>query len=44
VEVVAAAINPGEASIRKGLLHDRWEPLCLASPGLETPPGWSRWV
>jgi NADPH:quinone reductase-like Zn-dependent oxidoreductase len=24
VDVVAAAINPGEASIRKGLLHDRW--------------------
>jgi NADPH:quinone reductase-like Zn-dependent oxidoreductase len=24
VEVVAAAINPGEVSIRKGLLHDRW--------------------
>jgi NADPH:quinone reductase-like Zn-dependent oxidoreductase len=24
VEVVAAAVNPGEASIRKGLLHDRW--------------------
>jgi NADPH:quinone reductase-like Zn-dependent oxidoreductase len=24
VAVVAAAINPGEASIRKGLLHDRW--------------------
>jgi NADPH:quinone reductase-like Zn-dependent oxidoreductase len=24
VNVVAAAINPGEASIRKGLLHDRW--------------------
>jgi NADPH:quinone reductase-like Zn-dependent oxidoreductase len=24
VDVMAAAINPGEASIRKGLLHDRW--------------------
>ena len=24
VDVVAAAINPGEASIRKGLLRDRW--------------------
>jgi NADPH:quinone reductase len=24
VEVRAASINPGEASIRKGLLHDRW--------------------
>lgn len=24
VEVKAAGINPGEASIRKGLLHDRW--------------------
>ncbi|MBO0731930.1 MAG: NADP-dependent oxidoreductase, partial [Acidimicrobiaceae bacterium] len=24
VDVVAAGINPGEASIRKGLLHDRW--------------------
>jgi NADPH:quinone reductase-like Zn-dependent oxidoreductase len=24
VRVVAASINPGEASIRKGLLHDRW--------------------
>ncbi|OJU83038.1 MAG: NADPH:quinone reductase [Solirubrobacterales bacterium 70-9] len=24
VEVRAAGINPGEASIRKGLLHDRW--------------------
>jgi NADPH:quinone reductase-like Zn-dependent oxidoreductase len=24
VDVVAAAINAGEASIRKGLLHDRW--------------------
>jgi NADPH:quinone reductase-like Zn-dependent oxidoreductase len=24
VDVVAAAINPGEASIRKGLLHERW--------------------
>jgi len=24
VQVQAAAINPGEASIRKGLLHDRW--------------------
>ena len=24
VKVVAAGINPGEASIRKGLLHDRW--------------------
>jgi NADPH:quinone reductase-like Zn-dependent oxidoreductase len=24
VDVVAAAINPGEASIRRGLLHDRW--------------------
>jgi NADPH:quinone reductase-like Zn-dependent oxidoreductase len=24
VDVVAAAINPGEASIRKGLLHARW--------------------
>ncbi len=24
VEVRAAAINPGEASIRKGLLHDKW--------------------
>ena len=24
VQVKAAAINPGEASIRKGLLHDRW--------------------
>jgi NADPH:quinone reductase-like Zn-dependent oxidoreductase len=24
VDVVAAAINPGEASVRKGLLHDRW--------------------
>jgi NADPH:quinone reductase-like Zn-dependent oxidoreductase len=24
VDVVAAAINPGEASIRKGLLDDRW--------------------
>jgi NADPH:quinone reductase-like Zn-dependent oxidoreductase len=24
VDVIAAAINPGEASIRRGLLHDRW--------------------
>jgi NADPH:quinone reductase-like Zn-dependent oxidoreductase len=24
VDVAAAAINPGEASIRRGLLHDRW--------------------
>jgi NADPH:quinone reductase-like Zn-dependent oxidoreductase len=24
VQVKAAAINPGEASIRKGLMHDRW--------------------
>ena len=24
VEVRAAAINPGEASIRKGFLHERW--------------------
>ena len=24
VQVKAAAVNPGEASIRKGLLHDRW--------------------
>ncbi len=24
VQVVAASINPGEASIRQGLLHDRW--------------------
>jgi NADPH:quinone reductase-like Zn-dependent oxidoreductase len=24
VNVVAAAINPGEAAIREGLLHDRW--------------------
>jgi NADPH:quinone reductase-like Zn-dependent oxidoreductase len=24
VDVVAAAINPGETTIRKGLLHDRW--------------------
>lgn len=24
VEVYAAGINPGEASIRRGLLHDRW--------------------
>jgi NADPH:quinone reductase-like Zn-dependent oxidoreductase len=24
VDVVAAAINPGEASIRRGLLHSRW--------------------
>ena len=24
VDVVAAGINPGEASIRKGLLHERW--------------------
>ncbi|WP_438872882.1 alcohol dehydrogenase catalytic domain-containing protein [Paractinoplanes hotanensis] len=24
VEVVAAGINPGEASIRSGLLHERW--------------------
>ncbi|HEY3956300.1 MAG TPA: NADP-dependent oxidoreductase [Streptosporangiaceae bacterium] len=24
VQVMAAAINPGEASIREGLLHDRW--------------------
>jgi NADPH:quinone reductase-like Zn-dependent oxidoreductase len=24
VDVVAAAINPGEVSIRRGLLHDRW--------------------
>jgi NADPH:quinone reductase-like Zn-dependent oxidoreductase len=24
VQVVAASINPGEASIRKGLLHERW--------------------
>ncbi len=24
VQVMAAAINPGEASIRKGLLHERW--------------------
>jgi len=24
VKVIAAGINPGEASIRKGLLHDRW--------------------
>ena len=24
VRVIAAGINPGEASIRKGLLHDRW--------------------
>ncbi len=24
VEVKAAAINPGEAMIRKGFLHDRW--------------------
>ncbi len=24
VQVVAASINPGEASIRAGLLHDRW--------------------
>jgi NADPH:quinone reductase-like Zn-dependent oxidoreductase len=24
VRVMAAGINPGEASIRKGLLHDRW--------------------
>lgn len=24
VEVRAAGINPGESSIRRGLLHDRW--------------------
>ena len=24
VQVVAASINPGEAAIRQGLLHDRW--------------------
>ncbi len=24
VDVAAAAVNPGEASIRRGLLHDRW--------------------
>jgi NADPH:quinone reductase-like Zn-dependent oxidoreductase len=24
VEVKAAGINPGEAMIRKGALHDRW--------------------
>jgi NADPH:quinone reductase-like Zn-dependent oxidoreductase len=24
VQVIAASINPGETSIRKGLLHDRW--------------------
>jgi NADPH:quinone reductase-like Zn-dependent oxidoreductase len=24
IDVAAAAINPGEASIRRGLLHDRW--------------------
>jgi NADPH:quinone reductase-like Zn-dependent oxidoreductase len=24
VQIKAAGINPGEASIRKGLLHDRW--------------------
>ncbi len=24
IKVVAAGINPGESSIRKGLLHDRW--------------------
>jgi NADPH:quinone reductase-like Zn-dependent oxidoreductase len=24
VDVVATAINPGEASIRRGLMHDRW--------------------
>lgn len=24
VQVMAAAVNPGEASIRKGLLHERW--------------------
>ena len=24
VQVIAAAVNPGEASIRSGLMHDRW--------------------
>jgi NADPH:quinone reductase-like Zn-dependent oxidoreductase len=35
VDVVAAAINPGEASIRKGLLHDRWPTTFPSGEGSE---------
>ena len=40
VRVKAAGINPGEASIRKGLLHDRW-PATYRAPAAsqDTPAG-----
>lgn len=33
VQVMAAAINPGEASIRNGLLHDRWPAIFPSGQG-----------
>ena len=33
VDVVAAAINPGEVSIRRGLLHDRWPAVFPSGEG-----------
>jgi len=49
VKVVAAGINPGEASIRKGLLHDRWPATFPSGQGTdlagvveEVGPGVSR--
>ena len=41
VRVEAAGINPGEASIRRGLLHDRWPATFRPGRGA-TWPGLSR--
>lgn len=50
VHVRAAGINPGEASIRKGLMHDRWPATFPSGEGsdlagvVEQPgPGAERW-
>ncbi|MFI6466261.1 hypothetical protein [Streptomyces sp. NPDC050538] len=41
VKVVAAGINPGEAAIRRGFLHDRF-PATFPSGRAATWPGLSR--
>jgi NADPH:quinone reductase-like Zn-dependent oxidoreductase len=37
VEVRAAGINPGEAMIRKGVLHDRWPATFPSGQGSVQP-------
>ena len=41
VRVKAAGINPGEAKIREGLLHDRWPATFPSGQGSDLAGSWS---